>query len=650
MCGIGGILDFRLDRRELGNALARMNKATEHRGPDGSGIQQWEHHNLGFCHQRLSIIDLRDVASQPMTSSCGRYSITFNGEIYNFQDLKVYLGPRLEQLRSSSDTEVLQELIAEIGVDAAVQKLNGMFAFAVWDHEDQTLTLVRDRVGVKPLIYAPLTNGGVVFGSELSAITASGLIEPELDLNSVANYLRFLHVPAPHTIYKGVFKLPAGTTVRFGPGISDQQPVPYWSLGDVISQRQVPMTFDQSVSELDQLLRDSVSRRMISDVPIGSFLSAGIDSTAVTAIMSQVSTTPVSTFTMGFDVEGFSEAAAARRIAEHLGTDHHEHIVTAKQALDLIPTMATVYDEPFADPSQIPTYLVSKFAKQKITVALSGDGGDELFGGYPIYYASRKFWNLARNLPYPVRSLAGSAFGAINPQAMNKLGQALPGLPRDLGNKLHKLGAMMRKRGELESHASLVSRWLHPESILRSETQSHSEFDDPALMNSGMDPTERLMYLTTKLQLPDQMLTKVDRASMRNGLEVRDPLLDYRVLQFAWQMPFDHKIQGMTGKRVLRKLVSQYVPDELMSQPKWGFSPPLDDWLRGPLRPWVEELLCVHNLESTGIFDPKPVRKVWEDHHAGRRNAQLQVWPIIMLQAWLQQQSSVAAESIKLAA
>jgi len=650
MCGIGGIFDVRLDRRELADALSRMNKATEHRGPDGSGIQQWDHHHVGFCHQRLSIIDLRDIASQPMTSSCGRYSITFNGEIYNFQDLRVYLGPRIDHLRSTSDTEVLLELIAEIGVDAAVQKLNGMFAFAVWDHEEQILTLVRDRIGVKPLIYAPLPNGGVVFGSELSAITASGIIESELDLNSVANYLRFLHVPTPHTIYKGVYKLPAGTTLQFGSGISDQQPASYWSLDEVVEQKKVPLSFDQSVSELDSLLRNSVSRRMISDVPIGSFLSAGIDSTAVTAIMSQVSDSPISTFTMGFDVEGFSEAAAARRIANHLGTDHHELIVTAKQALDLIPTMATVYDEPFADPSQIPTYLVSKFAKPHITVALSGDGGDELFGGYPIYYASRKFWRIAKHLPYPIRSISGAAFGGMNPQMLNKIGQTVPGLPRDLGSKLHKLGAMMRKQDEVASHASLVSRWLHPEAILSSGIGSHSEFDDPALVESGMDPTARLMYLTTKLQLPDQMLTKVDRASMRNGLEVRDPLLDFRILQFAWQLPFDHKIQGMTGKRVLRKLVSQYVPDELMNQPKWGFSPPLDDWLRGPLRPWVEELLSVQNLEASGIFNPKPVRKVWEDHHAGRRNAQLQVWPIIMLQAWLKQQSSASADRIKLAA
>jgi asparagine synthase (glutamine-hydrolysing) len=646
MCGFCGFIqiDRVIEPAAMTAVVERMADTLRHRGPDDRG--SWIDANAGIAlgHRRLSIIDLSPEGHQPMKSPSGRYVIAYNGEIYNFRELRLELDRAGFAWRGHSDTEVMLAAIEAWGLDAALRRFNGMFAFALWDRHEQALHLARDRLGEKPLYYG-WSGKTFLFGSELKALRAHPAWRAEIDRNALAAYLRHNYVPAPHSIYSGIAKLAPAHRLRIA--LTDARaptPAPYWSLRDAAESgvaNPQDVNDDGAIDELDRLLRDAVARRMVADVPVGVFLSGGIDSSTVVALMQAQSSRPVRSFSIGFNEEGYNEARHAKAVAQHLGTDHTELYVTSSEAMSVIPMLPAMYDEPFADSSQIPTFLVSQLARKHVTVTLSGDGGDELFCGYVRYFWGRRIWNRIGRLPYRLRTLTANALNTLSPGSWNKVFAGmnrlvpLAALGELTGDRVHKLAEVLALPTPEALYHGLVSHWSAPESIVYRSREAATALSDRAQWAKLPDFTQRMMYLDAVTYLPDDILVKVDRASMAVGLEARVPLLDHRVVEFAWRVPLSRTNRNDQGKWLLRQVLHRYVPQHLIDRPKMGFGVPIDSWLRGPLRGWAEDLLNEQRLREQGYFDPAPIRAKWTEHLAGGRNWQYWLWDILMFQAWL---------------
>jgi asparagine synthase (glutamine-hydrolysing) len=621
-------------------ATARaMADAIRHRGPDGDGVWVDSGAGLALAHRRLAIIDLTPTGAQPMASANGRYHITFNGEIFNFQDLRRELVEAGRTFRGTSDTEVILEGCVRWGIDATISRLVGMFAFALWDRQDRQLHLVRDRLGIKPLYYLQRSTR-FLFGSELKALRAVSGWTPEIDRDAVIGFLRHAYVPTPLTIYQNVAKLPPGAHLTVEP---DGKAVlsRYWDIRHVAAEgiaaaERRPLSADEAEERLDALLREAVRLRMISDVPLGAFLSGGIDSSTVVALMQAESTRPVKTFSIGFREQGFDESSHASAVARHLRTDHTELIVEPRHALDTIPKIADWYDEPFADSSQIPTFLVSELARRHVTVALSGDGGDELFAGYNRYFWGSRLWGWARTVPHPLRRSIAAAMQAVPSCVWDRLGGTLPARlrPPQLGDKLRKVAGLLAAGGPDAIYRSLVSQWDDPQRIVCDGTEPSTPLWHSTIADTVPEFIDRMQLLDFLTYLPDDILTKVDRATMAVSLEGRVPLLDHRVVEFSWTLPRALKVDGNGGKKILKRVLARYVPSTLTDRPKMGFGVPIETWLRGPLRGWAEDLLSAKALEADGILRPGPIRDLWNAHLSGATAGQYRLWPILMFQAW----------------
>jgi asparagine synthase (glutamine-hydrolysing) len=576
-----------------------------------------------------------------MVSHCGRYVIAYNGEVYNFLDIRQDLEKEGQVFVGNSDTEVLLEACALWGIEHALSRLNGMFSFALWDRQERTLTLVRDRLGIKPLFYG-WSHNTFLFGSELKAFHAHPDFTSTLDRSSLTLFLRLGYVPAPYSIYENIHKLPPGHVLAVAAPREPTSPKPYWCVKTVV-ERGLHSRFSGDIHEaadhVEGLLRDSVRLRMLADVPVGAFLSGGIDSSTIVAMMQAQTTSTVKTFTIGFGEDSHNEAGYSKQIAQYLGTEHTELYTSPEEARDVIPLLPGIYDEPFADPSQIPTFLVSKLARQMVTVSLSGDGGDELFGGYEEYLRGMRRWRLLRHLPPAVRTLVGRGRNLFPWPISTSVWESEPaGFGFDVlsNERLRKVGQLLQATTPEGLHRYHVSQWMWPMDLVPGAIEPLTAFTDPRLWAEALNDTERMMYMDLVTYLPEDILAKVDRASMAVSLEARVPILDYRLVEFAWRLPLAFKIHRGQGKRILRMILARYVPSRLFERPKMGFNVPLGRWLRGPLRPWAEDLLDPTALQKQGIFNPAPIRQTWADHLSGKRNRATQLWAILMFQAWQQ--------------
>lgn len=661
MCGLTGYWQVTGHSAEAAEAIVgKMACQITHRGPDDQGVWTDSDAGIALAHRRLSILDLSPQGHQPMLSHCGRYVIAFNGEVYNFAALREALEKTgaAPAWRGHSDTEVMLAAIAAWGLEAALKQFVGMFAFAMWDRETRTLSLARDRLGEKPLYYG-WQGDTFLFGSELKALRAHPAFRAEIDRDALTLFLRHNAIPAPYSIYRGIHKLPPGTFLQLhaadaltpGPSPGGSGGIkPYWSARSVAEagQRNLFRGSDaEAATELERLLGQAVGGQMVADVPLGAFLSGGIDSTTIVALMQAQSVRPVKTFTIGFNEAGYNEAEHAHAVARHLGTEHTELYVTPQDAMDVIPNLSAIYDEPFADSSQMPTCLVSRLARHHVTVSLSGDGGDELFGGYNRYFWARSLWRKFGWMPHPLRAALAGVLTTVPPASWNtvfqKLGQWLPARLRyaNPGDKLHKAAEILAVRSPEEIYLGLVSHWKHPAQMVRGSHEPPTLLTDPTRQADLPDFEHRMMVLDTVTYLPDDILTKVDRAAMSVSLETRVPLLDHRVVEFAWTLPLHMKIRHGQGKWLLRQVLYRHVPQSLMERPKMGFGVPIDQWLRGPLKPWAAALIEPGRLAREGFFDPMPVQRKWAEHQSGRHNWSYYLWDVLMFQAWLQAQQEV---------
>lgn len=624
-----------------------MSDSLIHRGPDTSGIWFDASAGVALGHQRLSIIDLSPEGQQPMHSASFRYVLAFNGEIYNFKALRQELEQRTNHaFRGQSDTEVMLAAIEAWGLENAVKRFVGMFAFVLWDRIEKRLHLVRDRFGEKPLYYGWIGNT-LMFASELKALRAHPDFRPEINRDALSLYLRHNYIPAPFSIYKNIYKLLPGTILTFNTSGTLTRTA-YWSAKDVAEagdKTPFPGTIEEAVSKLDKLIRDAIIQQMVADVPLGAFLSGGIDSSTVVAIMQTESRQPIKTFTIGFHKEEYNEAEQAKEVATYLGTDHTELYVTPQQVIDIIPKMPIIYDEPFSDSSQLPTVLLASLARRQVTVCLSGDGGDELFGGYNRYLWGKSIWQKIGWLPQSIRQIGATCIKAIPPQIWDRgfsfVSDVLPAKfqQRLPGDKLHKLAEILDAQNPDSMYYYLVSHWKNPDSVILHASEPLTAITDHSQWANLQDLTLRMMYLDLVTYLPDDILVKVDRACMSVSLESRVPFLDHRVAEFAWRVPISMKIRNGESKWLLRQVLYQYVPKEIIERPKMGFGIPIDTWLRGPLREWAEGLLNESRLREEGFFDPEPIRKKWFEHQSGLRNWQYHLWDVLMFQAWLEAQS-----------
>lgn len=630
MCGIAGWLAAAtVSEQLLTDTATSMAAALHHRGPDDRGTWVDATVSLALAHTRLAILDLTVAGHQPMLSRCGRYVLSFNGEIYNHLDLRAALISRRDGVGfvGHSDTETLLTCIVSWGLENALRASHGMFSLALWDRQKHKLYLARDRVGEKPLYYG-LCRKGLIFGSELKALTAHPGWDARIDAASLGLYLRHGYVPAPYSIFEGVAKVMPGEILTFdrrdGEVIESGRQC-YWRHESRID---TGLDEDTAVERLDALLRATIRREMLADVPVGAFLSGGIDSSLIVALMQRESPGAVRTFTIGFDDPRYDEAEHARRIAAFLGTRHEELQVTAADALSVIPTLPECYDEPFADASSIPTILVSRLARRFVTVALSGDGGDELFGGYNHYQWGNRLNTAYRLIPRSLRSIAGGILGKA----------AHSGLPRAVGARLGRAADLLGAEDRIGLLIRIGSHWYDPSTIVRYGVSPYSDLEMHAAEAGGLPFVELMMLHDKRYFLPDDIMVKVDRASMSVSLESRAPFLDHAVAEFAASLPIHLKIRNNKGKWLLRQLLKRYIPESLTERPKMGFGAPVGNWLRGPLRCWAEDLLSERRLGGLKGFDARAIRAVWEAHREGRQERGTQLWNLLMFLAWLDHQ------------
>lgn len=648
MCGIAGYIAADVRPAAVADsALNAMTQAIVHRGPDSGGIWHGEAGRIGLGMRRLAIVDLSPAGAQPMASASGRYTLVFNGEIYNHKRIRAHLERegRAPNWRGHSDTEVLLGAIDAWGLLVALREANGMFALALWDRERQTLTLACDRFGEKPLYYGRM-NGHVLFGSELKALAAHPSWRGEIDRESVELLMRFTYIPAPKSIYRGIAKLCPGTLATFalgGPGaVREPEIEAYWSAFDMVGEaRRKPLSTGDATAEFDALFRDSVGLRMEADVPLGAFLSGGFDSTAVVAMMQAQASRPVRTFSIGFSEAGYDEAPFAYRVAQHLKTEHTQLYVTPQQAMDVIPRLPMLYDEPFADSSQIPTFLVAQLARRHVTVALSGDGGDELFGGYVRHLVAERIQRWSSALPSFVRDATASAIAGIGPRRWDWLYSVatLGRGSRPIGDRAMKLARFISPPSLIDGYAQMMEAWPSDVGVVKRDGAAGEGYAYPNIP-PGMNMVEAMMFCDLLTYLPGDILTKVDRATMGVSLEGRVPFLDHRLAEFAWRLPLERKVAGGQGKRIVKDFVYRHVPRALMDRPKAGFGAPIGAWLRGPLRDWGEALLDERKIEQAGYLNAALVRRCWDEHQSGRRNWDVRLWPLLMFQAWLAKSES----------
>lgn len=646
MCGFAGIFRYRnLSSSQIAEIAVNMGDAIRHRGPDDFGTWSDDEAQITLVHRRLSIVDLSAAGHQPMVSASSRYVIAFNGEIYNHLKIRKELEAAGFHVtwKGHSDTETLLASIEAWGLHESLVKASGMFAFALWDRQERELHLARDRMGEKPLYYG-WQNGVLLFGSELKALKAHPAFDGEIDRTSISLQMRYSYIPAPYSIYKGIKKLMPGSFLSLS-GSSDIlcDPTEYWSLCDVIARgkERTLRASDDVITKLDDLLSSAVSKQAIADVPLGTFLSGGIDSSLITSLMQAQSSSPVKTFTIGFDENGYNEAEYAKAVASHLGTEHTELYISARQTLDVIAILPEIYDEPFSDSSQIPTYLVSKMTRQHVTVALSGDGGDELFGGYNRYLGTERWWNLTRRIPLHLRHLASGSLTSIDASYWDRLGSIIAPVSNkkiwnNLANNIAKLAGVLAVDESARLYEHFTTHWSDPSALVINGPDFHVQSRGSAIQLDSI--VEKMMALDTLSYLPDDILVKVDRAAMAASLETRVPFLDHSVIEFAWSLPLEMKIRNGRGKWILRQILEKYIPKDLIDRPKMGFGIPLESWLRGPLRLWAEELLDESRLRREGFFKPEVIRRKWLEHLSGHRNWQHHLWDVLMFQAWLERQ------------
>jgi len=639
MCGLTGAFDPNqlLGSDSIRQMVGEMTAAIVHRGPDDVGLWVEPQGRVAFGHRRLSIIDLTEAGQQPMVSANGRWVIAYNGEMYNTSAIRELLGEM--KFRGHSDTEVLVEAFAQWGVEVTISRINAMFAFAAWDTQENELWLARDRFGEKPLYYG--WHGNVLlFGSELKALVAVAGFSPDIDRQALGMLVRKISIPAPSTIYKGMKKLAPGSLLRIRGGQERSEPVRYWDPATEASNTAVSAPRGgEVVDELEELLTSVVKSRMESDVPLGAFLSGGVDSSTVVALMQKSSSQQVKTFTIGFSEAGYDESPHAKAVAQHLQTNHTELKLTASDALAVIPKLPRIYDEPFADSSQIPTYLVSALAREHVTVALSGDGGDELFGGYDRYRVFDRLQKYRGKVPSGLLKLSGQALGSLSVETWNKIGHSPIATiaPKSVrvrtGERAHKLSKLLQSRGDGDLYEQLLSVNSDPACLVIGYVEQASGIE-PTFHRSSF---EDAMMTDTYDYLPDDILVKVDRASMAVSLEVRVPLLDPDVFSFAWGLHPDDRVKNGIGKWPLRQLLNRYVPAEIVERPKMGFGVPINKWLRAELREWASELLDGQLLQQQGYFHADPIVRMWGEHVSGTVDRSTELWPILMFQAWLQE-------------
>jgi len=645
MCGFAGV--FRPSGTDSGFAreLTAMVRALVHRGPDSEGVWRDERGTIGLTHRRLAIQDVSPLGHQPMHSRSERYVVAYNGEIYNFLELRAELTSRDEYFRGDSDTEVMLAAFETWGIEESLKRFVGMFAFALWDKIERRLYLARDRMGEKPLYYG-WQGGSFVFGSELKALRRCRDWKDEIDRNAVPLFLRFNYIPTPFSIYKDVYKLSPGTLLILSDrgGRTDQQERTYWSAAQIFEEgARSPLNTapDEIAERLEDLLGESIRQQMISDVPLGAFLSGGVDSSTVVALMQSISTTPTKTFTIGFETPGYDEAKLAKKVSRHLGTDHTELYVSPRQAMDVIPALGAMYDEPFADSSQIPTFLVSKLARRQVTVSLSGDGGDELFCGYNRYFDICSQWHRQQRIPHNIRRVA-AMLGMLVPErvadsALLPLIKLFPTKKRaHLGRRFHnRIGGWLKDdiRGYYRHQLSL---WRNPADLVLGADESQAPFGNESPSVAPDDPLLQMMYIDGRTYLPDDILVKVDRAAMAVSLETRIPFLDHRIVEFASRIPTDVHQKDRRGKWPLREILYRHVPRDLIDRPKAGFAIPIAHWLSGPLKSWAEELLDLDRLRHDGVFDAGRVSREWNEYLSGGDEcSHHRLWGILMFQSWL---------------
>jgi asparagine synthase (glutamine-hydrolysing) len=650
VCGFAGLFSQTRSNSadQMRRTLTDMGRAIAHRGPDDDGIWFDAVDSIGFSHRRLSVIDLSPAGHQPMESHCGRFVIVYNGEIYNHLIIRASLEEAGVDVnwRGHSDTETLITAIEVWGLERTLKIIKGMFAFALWDKQQKALYLARDRVGEKPLYYGWQGNT-FLLGSELKALRAHPDFKSEVDRGALGLFLRHNYVPGPYSIYKGIKKLPAGTFLKIEMGSEaamqkgQEKPEHYWDFA-LVAKSGLENPFAGSESEalkvLEEKLGSVIAGQMLSDVPLGALLSGGVDSSLVCALMQSQNSSAIKTFTIGFDARAYNEAEHASAVAKHLGTEHTELYIQPDDALDLIPALPQMYDEPFADSSQLPTHLVMHMVKQHVSVALSGDGGDELFGGYNRYSYAPKVWNTFGRLPQFVRGGIAAALRAMPASGINRLSGVFGAA--QLGDKAHKLGQKLYHIDNIDDlYVNLVSEWGDTKNLVLGSEEPPYLLNNREQWPDMENSVERMMVLDSLFYLPDDILVKVDRAAMAVSLESRAPFLDKEVIEFAWQLPLNMKIKNGQGKLILRQLLDKYVPRELIERPKMGFGIPLDDWLRGPLKQWAEELLDEARLRREGYFRPEPIRRAWVQHLTGRENYGYRLWSVLMFQSWLEQQN-----------
>ncbi len=643
MCGLFGLISTEFDSKST--YLNAIIKLLVHRGPNDSGVWSDSDSGIYLSHRRLAIVDLSPAGHQPMRSTSERYVIAFNGEIYNHHKLRAELEKAnlAPHWRGHSDTETLLAAFEAWGIEATLQRCIGMFAIALWDKETQTLTLARDRLGEKPLYYG-WQGDTFLFGSELKALKAHPAFQAEINRDALCLYMRHSYIPAPYSIYQGIHKLLPGTWLQVSRAQREPNIKTYWSGVDVSRQGKTnPFTGspEEAVDALENLLKDAIGQQMMADVPLGAFLSGGIDSSTVVALMQTQSSQPIKTFSIGFHEELYNEAAHAKTVAQHIGTDHTELYVTPDECMQVIPRLPTLYDEPFADSSQIPTFLVSQLARQHVTVSLSGDAGDELFAGYNRYQLTADTWAKLSRIPRPIRQWAAKAITSVSPASWNRVASALKsvipafGQWANTGDKLHKGAGVMASHSAADLYLGMVSGWQHPTDVIIGGTEPATFLTGHLPDLSHLNTVERMMVLDLLTYLPDDILCKVDRAAMGVSLESRVPFLDHRVVEFAWSVPLEYKLRANQTKWVLRQVLYRHVPKELIERPKMGFGVPIDSWLRGPLRDWAENLLSEARLRQDGYFNPAPIRQKWQEHLSGQRNWQYHLWDVLMFNQWL---------------